>query len=152
MSRQGRVAFLALAFAALVVTQAAAESHARIVRLSSVAGDVQMDRNAGNGFEKAFMNMPLVQGATLVTKDDARAEVEFEDGSTLRLTPNSTLEFTDLSLADSGARQTSLTLKAGQVYVNFTARQKNDQFVLAVSKEKVLLSEPVHFRADLDAD
>ena len=61
-----------------------ADSQARIVRLSQVDGDVQIDRNIGRGYEKAFINLPITQGAKLRTGSDARAEIEFEDGSTLR--------------------------------------------------------------------
>src|SRR5947209_19917330 len=38
-------------------------SQARIVRLSYVEGDVRIDRGGGEGFTKAFANMPLVEGA-----------------------------------------------------------------------------------------
>ena len=64
-----------------------ADSQARIVRLSQVDGDVQIDRNTGQGYEKAFINLPITQGTKLRAGQDARAEIEFEDGSTLRITP-----------------------------------------------------------------
>ena len=64
-----------------------ADSQARIVRLSQVDGDVQIDRNTGQGYEKAFLNLPVTQGTKLRTGQDARAEIEFENGSTLRITP-----------------------------------------------------------------
>ena len=44
-----------------------ADSQARIVRLSQVDGDVQIDRNTGQGYEKAFINLPVTQGAKLRT-------------------------------------------------------------------------------------
>src|SRR2546425_4218298 len=65
----------------LWVASASAESKARIVRLSEVQGRVQMDRGTGDGFDKTFLNMPVVEGSRLKTGDDGRAEVEFEDGS-----------------------------------------------------------------------
>src|SRR4029079_10802001 len=75
----GLVALVLLACWASV--PALAESHARIVRLSYVQGSVMIDRNTGDGFEKAFLNMPVTEGMALETKDGGRAEVEFEDGS-----------------------------------------------------------------------
>src|ERR1700729_1594357 len=36
-----------------------ADSQARIVRLSQVDGDVQIDRAVGRGYEKAFINLPI---------------------------------------------------------------------------------------------
>jgi hypothetical protein len=35
-----------------------ADSQARVVRLSEVQGEVQVDRNTGRGFEKTFLNLP----------------------------------------------------------------------------------------------
>ena len=68
-----------------------ADSQARIVRLSDVQGSVQIDKNTGMGFENAFLNLPVTQGTQLRTRDRGRAEIEFEDGSTLRLAPNTTV-------------------------------------------------------------
>jgi len=131
---------------------AMADSHVRIVRLSSVEGSVQMDRNTGQGYEKAFLNMPVVQGAVLATKADARAEVEFEDGTTLRLTPDSTLEFTELALRDAGPRASTLTLKTGQMYLNFRGSQKGEEFTVLFAGERMRLTEEAHFRIDVAPD
>jgi len=47
-----------------------------------------MDRGVGHGVELAMQNMPIVEGMLLGTGTDASyAEVEFEDGSTMRLGP-----------------------------------------------------------------
>ena len=81
---------------------AMAESQVRIVRLSDVKGTVQIDKNSGLGFENAFANLPITQGTQLRTRDNGRAEVEFEDGSTLRIIPNTTVEFDRLGLSDDG--------------------------------------------------
>src|SRR5882762_633249 len=135
---------------ALMVTPAFADSQVRIVRLSNVEGTVQVDRNAGKGYENAFLNMPMVEGMKLATKDNGRAEVEFEDGSTLRITPKSSMEFTKLSVRDPGGRVSTLTLRTGQAYVNYLAKQKDDEFTLAFSNETVPLTRPVHFRLDVD--
>src|SRR5580698_6843197 len=89
---------------ALCALPAAADSQARIVRLSDVQGTVQINKNTGLGFERAFLNLPITQGAQLRTRDNGRAEIEFEDGSTIRLTPNTTVEFSTLGLNDGGKR------------------------------------------------
>ena len=78
-----------------------ADSQARIVRLSQVDGDVQIDRNTGQGYEKAFLNLPVTQGTKLRTGADSRAEIEFEDGTTLRLTPGTAVEVPELARRDS---------------------------------------------------
>jgi ferric-dicitrate binding protein FerR (iron transport regulator) len=93
---------LATLFFLLASLPAYSDSQVRIVRLSYVEGTVQIARGSAPGFDKALLNFPVVQGARLRTADGSRAEVEFEDGTTLRLTPNSVVEFTQLSRRDSG--------------------------------------------------
>ena len=88
-----------------------ADSQVRIVRLSDVEATVQIDRNTGQGYEKAFLNSPITEGTKLRTDRDARAEVEFEDGSTLRITPGTVVEFPVLSLRDSGAKASTVNVK-----------------------------------------
>src|ERR1700758_3809363 len=76
---------------------AVADSHARIVRLSYVDGDVQIDKADSHGFVSAYTNMPVVHQGKVWARD-GMAEVEFEDGSSIRLTPDTILNFSNLSL------------------------------------------------------
>lgn len=46
---------------ALLALPPAADSQARIVRLSDVQGAVQINKNSGLGFENAFANLPITQ-------------------------------------------------------------------------------------------
>lgn len=128
---------------------AMADSHVRIVRLSEVQGAVEIDRNTGQGYEKATANMPVVEGMKLAAKADGRAEVEFEDGSTVRITPNTKIEFTALSLQDSGAKVSTVTLMQGLAYVDYTAKQKDNAFTVIFKDEKVRPEEAVRFRVNL---
>src|SRR5215472_11815032 len=93
-----------------------ADSHARIVRLSYVEGGVQMDRGAGQGMQQAFLNMPVAEGSKIVTGNDGQAEVQFEDGSAIRIVPSSAIEFTQMGLRSSGAKYTTVDLTEGQAY------------------------------------
>ncbi len=136
---------LAIAAFALIALPAFADSQARIVRLSDVQGSVQIDKNTGLGFEDAFINLPITQGAQLRTGDRGRAEVEFEDGSSMRLTPNTTLEFSKLGLSDSGTRISEIHLVAGMAYVNWLGK---DDLSLDFSQERISLDRPAHFRVD----
>ncbi len=131
-----------------------ADSQARIVRLSQVDGAVQIDRNTGQGFEKAFLNLPITQGMKLKTGLDGLAEVEFEDGSAVRITPNTVISFPDLSLRDSGGKVSTVSLQEGTAYVNFLAsKNKNDELTLTFGKEKLTFSEAAHLRVQMgDAD
>jgi hypothetical protein len=101
-------------------------SHARIIRLSLVQGDVRFARvthsdplaDSAAVWETAGLNLPIRQGYVLAT-DNGRAEVEFENGAVAFLKENTVLEFYDLSLKDS-ALTTRLVLRQGSTsfYVN----------------------------------
>ena len=151
--RIGRIgkALTLMLMSALLVASASAESKARIVRLSEVRGSVQMDRGTGDGFDKTFLNMPVVEGSRLKTGDDGRAEVEFEDGTALRVVSNSEVEFTRLSLGDDGQKLSSMQLAAGMAYVNYRGK-KSDEFTLNFGRESVTLTEQSHFRVGLSND
>src|ERR1700688_5045428 len=130
---------------ALLALPAAAESQARIVRLSDVHGAVQIDKNAGLGFENAFANLPITQGTQLRTGENGRAEIEFEDGSALRVTPNTTVEFSRLGLNDEGKRISAVDIVEGKAYVNWLGKS-GDEFTLHFSHERVELKQAAHFR------
>ena len=149
--RKMMMAACVLFASALLAVSVQAESKARIVRLSDVQGSVQMDRGTGDGFDKAFLNMPVVEASRLKTGDDGRAEVEFEDGSTLRVLPGSELEFTRLALGDDGAKLSAIQIAAGLVYVNFRGR-KSDPITLSFGRESLTVTEPAHFRVGLDRE
>jgi hypothetical protein len=146
----GRV-LLAAATCALLALPAFAGSQARIVRLSDVQGSVQIDKNTGLGFESAFVNLPITQGTQLKTQDRGRAEIEFEDGSTMRLTPDSTIEFSTLGVSDSGQHISTIHLVAGMAYVNWLGKT-GDQISLNFSSEKLTLDHESHFRIDALTD
>lgn len=129
----------------LCALPAVADSQVRIVRLSDVQGSVQIDKNTGLGFENAFLNLPVTQGTQLRTGEKGRAEIEFEDGSTLRLTPRTTVEFGTLGLTDGGKRITAVNLVEGRAYVNWLGKS-GDEFTLSFSRDKITITQPAHFR------
>jgi hypothetical protein len=128
-----------------------ADSNARIVRLSSVEGNVQIDRGTGDGFAKAFLNMPIAENVRLSTTDDGRAEVEFEDGSTIHLAPGTILQFTELSLRSSGAKVSTVDVQQGKAYFDFRGH-RDDEFTVTFQHQKVDLNKAAHFRLDVDND
>jgi len=121
-----RFAFLALFALVFAGWLRADSSHARIIRLSLVQGDVRFARDVHGdpltsdkaNWEGATLNLPIRQGYVLAT-DHGRAEVEFENGAMAFLSENTVLEFYDLSLED-GAKTTRLVLRQGTAsfYVN----------------------------------
>ena len=94
----------------------------RIVRLSQVRGTVTIDRHIGRGYEEAFANVPITGGTKLHT-DVGLAEVEFEDNSTFRLTPDTEVEFTLLKRAVTGPTITAVNVLHGMVFANLTGKR-----------------------------
>ena len=125
-------------------------SKIRIVRLSEVKGEVQLDRQTGKGFEAAMANLPVVEGERLKTGEGV-AEVEFEDNSTVRVAQNSLVEFPRLELLPSGAKASSVNVVYGMVYVNLL-NTKGNEFTVNTGENKIDLPPDSHIRLQLAKD
>jgi hypothetical protein len=124
------------------------DSHVRIVRLSDAKGQLALDRKTGNGFEQTMPNMPIVQGEKLRTAD-GYAEVEFEDNSTMRLAPNSQVDFPLLVLRSSGAKASTMKVALGTVYVS-TESTKGNEFQLLTGDAKLMVAPSTHLRLEVN--
>ncbi len=93
-----------------------------MVRLSLAQGDVQVDRNVtgnqGQGWEQAIANMPLTEGARVYAAENSKAELEFEDGSSVRLAGPAQIALKQLSFAPDGSAVNHIEVDSGLVYVN----------------------------------
>ncbi len=126
----------------------AADAGVRIVRLSAVRGKVELDRGTGRGFEPGFMNLPIVQGSRLRTVGLGWAEVEFEDGGSARITPDTQLAFTALSRGPQGQLRNELRLSSGTLHVSRMKGDNSDLVILAGGR-KFLLPPSSHARLDV---
>jgi hypothetical protein len=124
------------------------DSHVRIVRLSDVKGTLALDRKTGLGFEQTMQNMPIVEGEKLKT-EDGYAEVEFEDSTTMRLAPNTQVDFSLLALRSSGAKASTMNVVKGTVYVN-TESTKGNEFLLVAGDTKVTVTPSTHLRMEVN--
>src|SRR5438270_6796903 len=107
----------------------AQDSQARIVRISYVDGQVRIDR--GQGYENATMNVPITERDWLQTRSDGWAEVQFENGSLVRLAPDTVIAFTELGRLSSGATVTTVDLDQGEAEFKI-ARQDGNEFQVTV--------------------
>lgn len=132
----------------------AAQEHVvnvRVVRLSLVAYekyDVLVERSAGLGLQPALTNQPILQGNRLSTAGEGFAEVEFEDVSTLRVAPQSRVEFTQLDGFDTGAHRTHIRLNEGTVYLSLIGN-KQDDFQVAFGANTLTAHPGAHVRVDV---
>jgi FecR protein len=110
-------AVLALGALALVPVLRADEAAPakRAVRLSNVDGQVQISQGNQVLADASVANTPLFEGTSVTTAEDGRAEIQFEDGSVARLSPNSSLTLSRLSGAGANG-QAEITLDGGLGY------------------------------------
>lgn len=127
-----------------------ASSQARIVRLSFVEGHVTLQRPDVADWAEAPINTPLEEGFKLSTAEGSFAEVEFENGSTVRLGQLSMLEFTQLALASDGSKINRLTLDMG--YATFHATPDSGDTYEVLTPDTTLTPRgKAMFRVDADS-
>jgi len=127
-------------------------SKVRIVRLSQVKGVVQIDRNIGRGYENAIANLPVVEHSKIRTGVGI-AEVEFEDNSSMRIAPNSVVEFPRLERAASGATASTVQVVQGTAYVSLVKPQDKkapaNAFELMFGSRSLDLDPATHVRLEV---
>jgi FecR protein len=132
---------------------AAAESQVRAVRLSSVEGGVQLltggDEQNGGQFVDAHQNAPVVEGSRLQTAEDGRAEIQFEDGSVARVTPNSSISLTQLRRNANGDTVSEIEVLSGLAY--FEVNNRGGQYTVRFGPNVITPTEESSFRVNLDA-
>jgi hypothetical protein len=89
--------------------------NARAVRLSSVEGQVRLVQDGQVIADPAYNNLPVFSGSQLTTGDDGRAEIQLEDGSLVRLSPNSMVTFPAMKL-EGTSTHTEVVLNSGLAY------------------------------------
>jgi hypothetical protein len=147
----------------------------QIVRLRYVEGDVRVSRgklaekvdaheqdtarlsanlpdNGGDqttGWEQAVVNLPLEEGYSLVT-GKGRAEIEFEDASTVYLADNSVLTFDQLTTR-AGVPTTEMSLLAGTATLDVRTQVPGESFLLTTPTDHVSMRYPQKARVRVDS-
>jgi hypothetical protein len=127
----------------------APSSGARAERLSSVDGHVQVSQGGQILADPAVVNTPLFEGTQVVTMDDGRAEIQFEEGSVARVTPNSSLTLSVLR-PDDGSGGTQITMNGGLGYFELQAGSGSGHFQVLFGDATVTASGFTVLRVDLD--
>jgi FecR protein len=125
-----------------------------IAWLSDVKGEVQLANSTGREFQPVYAHTPVTEGNVIQT-GMGRAEVEFEDNSTVRLGPYSLVEFPRLGLLPSGARASNVSVLKGTVYVSiipaYIVKAQWNDFQLMFGQQLLHLQPSSHVRLELDA-
>jgi hypothetical protein len=129
---------------------ASASPNVRVVRLSLAQGDVQIDRNSGDGWEQAINNMPLTGGTRLYAAENSKAELEFEDGSSIRLLGPAQIALIQLSFSANGSPLNQVEIDSGLVYVNALLNDHAGFRVQDAAGESFAITQPSHLRFKVD--
>ena len=125
-------------------------NNVRAVRLSDVEGKVQVFNGADPAFDQAQQNMPVVEGMRLVTGDDGRVEIQFEDGSVARVTPNSSITLTQLRRTGDTSTITVIDANTGLTYYELNGRA--GQYSVRFGPNNVTPVDSSIFRINLDGN
>ena len=126
-------------------------SKVRIVRISEVRGTVQLDRSNGHNFEPAIANLPVIEKNRLKTATGI-AEVEFEDNSSLRLGPDSEVQFVELGRTSAGATISTVRVVRGTAYVSLVkagSKAPVNEFKLSIGDRTIQLQPDTHLRLNV---
>jgi ferric-dicitrate binding protein FerR (iron transport regulator) len=123
-------------------------SHARVVSLSFVHGAVIVRSPGSAQWARAAVDTPIEEGAAVATARRSFAEVQFENGSTLRLGELSCVDFAHMTLAPDSGHVNDLTLVFGFATMHVFP-ERHDTFVLHASGAGLEPYGRTEFRTDL---
>lgn len=126
-----------------------AQDAARAVRLSSVDGKVKISQGDQVLAEPALANTPLFEGTEVATSDDGRAEIQFEDGSVVRISPGSALTLTQLR-QQGGSAEAEITLDSGLAYFELQGDSQNSRTRVRFNDSVVTAAGFTVLRVNLD--
>ena len=122
---------------------------ARAVRLAFVEGQVKLAQGSQVLADKAVANTPLFEGSQLITADSGKAEIQFEDGSVARLSPDSSLTLEVLRGAGASA-DAEIQVNGGLAYLEIQGGGLVGQIDVHFGSSVITASGFTVFRIDLD--
>ena len=139
-----------IALLTVIPVWAQSYSHARIVRLSFVEGDVTVQRPDVQAWAEAPVNTPLQEGFKLSTGENSFAEIQFENGGTIRLGQLALLDFTELELAPNGGKINHVELRQGYATFHPLSSDRGDSLQVGTPYGTLIAQGGTQFRVDLD--
>ncbi len=99
------------------------EVKARVGRISFIRGDAQVRRLESNEWEKATLNLPIVEGDEIAVGSGSRVEVQFDNYTHIRLDENAYIKV--MTLKDEGI---ALSHSLGTISIRVTSFDKDRSF------------------------
>jgi hypothetical protein len=121
------------------------------VRLSFVEGEVHLYQGDQQLADQALANTPLFEGARVDTGNDGRAEIQFEDGSVARLTPQSSLTLSVLQgLSANAERNAEMLLNSGLAYFELQGESDTNHMKVRFGESEVTATGFTVLRINVD--
>jgi hypothetical protein len=139
-----------IALLTVIPAWAQGNSHARIVRLSFVEGSVAVQRPDVQAWAEAPVNTPLQEGFKISTGDNSFAEVQFENGGTIRLGQLALLDFAELELDPNGGKINHVELRQGYATFHPLASEGGESLQVSTPYGTLIAQSGTRFRVDLD--
>ena len=117
---------------------------ARVARISFIRGDVQIRRDGGQDWERAVLNLPIVEGDEITTDAGGRFEIQLNSYSHLRIAENSYLKI--IGIKDEGV---AVSLPEGTLILRLSAFDKDRAFFeIDAPKTTISVQRPGIYRVD----
>ncbi len=142
--------FIALLAAGLACAQTS--SSARVIRLSFVEGSVTVQRPDVQTWAEAPVNTPLQEGFKLSTGENSYAEIQFENGGTIRLGELSLLDLKELGLAANGGKNDHVELRQGYATFHLLPSDRGGLLQVDTVNGSLIARGGTLFRVDLDQE
>jgi uncharacterized membrane protein YgcG len=143
------LAVLALGTVLLAPALRADDAKPRAARLSYVDGKVQIAQGGQLLADPALANTPLFEGTQVLTSEEGRAELEFDDGSVVRLTPDSSM-IVNVLRGEGGSGEAEIELASGLGYFELQGGSAGSQTKVRFGDTVVTASGFTVLRANLD--
>ena len=116
----------------------------RVARISFIQGEVQIRRAESEDWERAVLNLPIVEGDEIVTDGSGRFEIQFNSYTHLRAAENSYISV--VGLKDEGI---AISIPQGSLSVRLTEFDPNKTyFEIDAPKTTVSLQQTGSYRVD----
>jgi hypothetical protein len=121
----------------------------RAARLSYVEGNVQIAQGNQILASSAPVNTPLFEGTVITTKENGQAEIQFDDGTIARISPNSSLGIPVLRQQE-GSANTEVKVQSGLAYLEFQGNNPKSQVAAHFGDSTITPSGFTVLRIDMD--
>jgi ferric-dicitrate binding protein FerR (iron transport regulator) len=134
----------------LMVQSLAWGQSGRFVSVYYSEGNVLMSLGGTGPFWSTAANVAVTPGSIMKTSSDSWAEVRLEDGSIIRVAPDSELVFEEVGISPAGERVTAMSLNSGEAEFRIK-RHSGNLFQLKAATKTIKPASSSKFRVSANS-